>query len=107
MECYTIIAPGNPNPILIQTIFTTLYKPYNDTRSGRPRREFCTDTFRLAIRESRARDVYATNDDITSPHEPLYVIVSVIVGFRNLSNHDDSTPGVLLKAARPKGGLFR
>ena len=36
-------------------------------------------------RESRARDVYATTDDVTTPYEPLYVIVSVIVWFRNLS----------------------
>ena len=53
--------------------------------SGRPKREFCTDTFRLTIRESRARDVYAIIDDVTTPYEPLYVIVSVILGFRNLS----------------------
>ena len=39
-----------------------------------------------AIRESRARDVYAKIDDVTTPYEPLFVIVSVIVGFRNLSN---------------------
>ena len=38
------------------------------------------------IRDSRARDVYAIIDDVTTPYEPLYVIVSVIVGFRNLSN---------------------
>ena len=56
------------------------------TRSGRPKREFCTDTFRLMIRDSHARDVYAIIDDVTTPYEPLYVIVSVIVGFRNLSN---------------------
>ena len=55
------------------------------TRSGRPNREFCTDTLRLTIRESRVRDVYAIIDDVTTPYEPLYVIVSVIVGFRNLS----------------------
>ena len=53
--------------------------------SGCPKREFCTDTFRLTIRESRARDVYAIIDDVTTPYEPLYVIVSVILGFRNLS----------------------
>ena len=34
---------------------------------------------------SRARDVYAIIDDVTTPYEPLYVIVSVIVWFRNLS----------------------
>ena len=25
-------------------------------------------------------------DDVTTPYEPLYVMVSVIVGFRNISN---------------------
>ena len=56
------------------------------TCSGGAKRVFCTDTYRLTIRESRARDVYATPDDVTTPYEPLYVIVSLIVGFRNLSN---------------------
>ena len=56
------------------------------TRSGGAKRVFCTDTYRLTIRESRACDVYATTDDVTTPYEPLYVIVSVIVWFRNLSN---------------------
>ena len=46
------------------------------TRCGRPTREFCTDTFKLTIRDSRARDVYAIIDDVTTPYEPLYVIVS-------------------------------
>ena len=55
------------------------------TRSGRPKREFYTDTFRLTIRESHARDVYAIVDDVTTPYEPLYLIVSVIAGFRNIS----------------------
>ena len=40
-------------------------------RSDRPKHEFCTDTFRLTIRESRARDVYAIIDDVTTPYEPL------------------------------------
>ena len=57
------------------------------TRSGGAKRVFCTDTYRLTIRESRARDVCTTTDDVTTPYEPLYVIVSVIVGFRNLSNY--------------------
>ena len=56
------------------------------THSSRPKCKFCTHTFRLTIRESRARDVYPTIDDVTAPYEPLYVIVSVIVGFRNLFN---------------------
>ena len=58
------------------------------THRGRCKREFCTDTFRLMIRVSRACDVYATNDDVTTPYEPLlvYVIISVIVWFRNLSS---------------------
>ena len=56
------------------------------THSSRPKRKFCTDTFMLTIRESRARDVYPTIDDVTAPYEPLYVIVSVILGFQNLSN---------------------
>ena len=56
-------------------------------RSGRPKREFCTGIFRLTIRESRGRDVNATVDDITTPCEPLYVIISVIAGCRNLSNN--------------------
>ena len=47
------------------------------TRSDRPKREFCTDTFRLTIRVSRARDVYAIIVDVTTPYEPLYVIVSI------------------------------
>ena len=49
------------------------------------KREFCTNTFRLTIRESRAHDVYAIIDDVTTPEDPPYVIVSVIIGFRNLS----------------------
>ena len=55
------------------------------TCSGRPKGEFCTDTFTLTIKESRARDVYAIIDDVITPYEPLYAIVSVIVGFRNPS----------------------
>ena len=51
----------------------------------RAKHEFCTDTFRLTIWELHARDDYATIDDVTTPYEPLYVIVSVIVYFRNLS----------------------
>ena len=56
------------------------------THACRHKRKFCTDTFRLTIRESRVRDVYPTIDDVTAPCEPLYVIVSVIVVFRNLSD---------------------
>ena len=55
------------------------------THSSRHKRKFCTETFRLTIRESRARDVYPTIDDVTAPYDPLYVIVSIIVGIWNLS----------------------
>ena len=53
-------------------IYDSLLTVY-DTCSGRRKREFCTDTFRLTIRESRARDVYTIIDDVTTPYEPLYV----------------------------------
>ena len=53
--------------------------------TGGAKRVFYMDTYRLTIRESRARDVYATTDDVTTPYELLYVIVSVIVLFRNPS----------------------
>ena len=52
------------------------------TRSGR--RVFCTDTSRLTIREFRARDVYATIGDVSTLYEHLFVIVSVIIRFRNV-----------------------
>ena len=51
-----------------------------DTRSGRAKRVFCTDTFRLTIRQWRAHDVYSTTDDVTTPYESLFVIV----WFRNI-----------------------
>ena len=42
--------------------------------------------FRTTVMEPRASDIRATIDDVTTPYEPLYVIVAVIVGFPNLSN---------------------
>ena len=55
---------------------------------GRPKREFCTDTFRMIIRKPRAHDVYTPTDYNTTPDEPLYmyVIVTVILEFQKLSN---------------------
>ena len=78
---YTRLSKSHLNSNNIYDSLLTVH----DTRSGRPKREFFTNTLRLTIRDSRARDVYALIDDVTTPYEPLYVIVSVIVGFRNLS----------------------
>ena len=83
-------------------------------RSSHPKRKFCMDTFRLTIRESRAHDVYPTIDDVTAPYESLYIIVSVIVEFRNLSVVPDFAivtsqwydyEQILFPGARPTNGI--
>ena len=72
-------------PSSSNNIYDSLLTVY-DMPSGRPKREFCTDMFRLMISELYTRDVYAAIDDVTSSYEHLYKTVSVIVGFRNLSH---------------------
>ena len=71
---YTRQSKSHPNS---NTIFDYLLTVY-DTRSGRAKRLFCTDTFRMTIREWHARDFYATIDDVTIPYEPLFVTVNHI-----------------------------
>ena len=61
------------------------------TRSGRPKRVFCTDTFKLTIREWRARHVNGSSRQRKNwwrryPLRALFTIFSVIVGFRNRSH---------------------
>ena len=71
-------------PSKFRNIYDYLLTVY-DTSSSRAKRVFCTDTFRLTIRKWCAGDVYATIDDVTTPYEPLFVTISVIVWFQNLS----------------------
>ena len=85
LECHTIIAPCNPNPSKFKQYLRLFTNCIWHMHSGRLKCEFCTDTFRLTIRESLARDVHATIGDITTLYERLYVILSVIAGVRILS----------------------
>ena len=52
------------------------------TRSGCPKRVFGTDAFKI---ENRGCEVCPKINDVTAPCEPIYVIVTVIVGFQNLT----------------------